>query len=113
MNIYAANLGYEASEAQVRNAFGAYGQVTSVKLISDHLTGRLKGFGFVEMPNTSEAEKAIEELNNSRLDSQVIVVNQAQKQLIQAMALKRATATQDLTTDITNKSVFFLYLTMP
>lgn len=77
MNIYVANLGYEASEAQVRNAFGAYGQVTSVKLISDHLTGRLKGFGFVEMPNTSEAEKAIEELNNSRLDSQVIVVNQA------------------------------------
>ena len=77
MNIYVANLGYEASEAKVREVFAAHGEVTSVKLITDQLTGRLKGFGFVEMPNTSEAETAIEELNNSRLDSQVIVVNEA------------------------------------
>jgi RNA recognition motif-containing protein len=77
MNINVANLGYEASEAKVREVFAAHGEVTSVKLITDQLTGRLKGFGFVEMPNTSEAQTAIEELNNSRLDSQVIVVNQA------------------------------------
>ena len=77
MNIYVANLGYEASETKVREVFAAHGEVTSVKLITDQLTGRLKGFGFVEMPNASEAETAIEELNNSRLDSQVIVVNEA------------------------------------
>ena len=77
MNIYVAKLGYGTSESQVRDAFAAYGEVTSVKLIIDQVSGRPKGFGFVEMPNTSEAETAIEELNNSRLDSQVIVVNEA------------------------------------
>lgn len=77
MNIYVANLGYDTSESQVRDAFAAYGEVTSVKLIIDQVSGRPKGFGFVEMPNTSEAETAIEELNNSKLDSQVIVVNEA------------------------------------
>lgn len=77
MNIYVGNLGYEASEDQVRNIFSTYGEVTTVKLISDPLTGRLKGFGFIEMPNNSEAEKAINELNNSRLDDQVITVNEA------------------------------------
>lgn len=77
MNIYVANLGHGISENQVRDAFGAYGEVTSVKLISDKLTGRFRGFGFVEMPNTSEAEKAIEELNNTRLDGEVIAVNEA------------------------------------
>ncbi|MFD2602955.1 RNA recognition motif domain-containing protein [Flavobacterium suzhouense] len=77
MNIYVANLGYGTSENQVRDAFAAHGAVTSVKLIIHQVSGRAKGFGFVEMPNTSEAEIAIEELNNSRLDSQVIVVNEA------------------------------------
>lgn len=77
MNIYVANLGYGTSESQVRDVFATYGEVTSVKLIIDQVSGRPKGFGFVEMPNTSEAETAIEELNNSRLDSQVIVVNEA------------------------------------
>ncbi|RDI04508.1 RNA recognition motif domain-containing protein [Flavobacterium sp. AG291] len=77
MNIYVGNFGYEASEDQVRNIFSTYGEVTTVKLISDPLTGRLKGFGFIEMPNNSEAEKAINELNNSRLDDQVITVNEA------------------------------------
>ncbi len=77
MNIYVANLGYSTSEDQVRDAFAAHGEVTSVKLIMDQVSGRPRGFGFVEMPNTSEAETAIEELNNSRLDSQMIVVNEA------------------------------------
>jgi RNA recognition motif-containing protein len=77
MNIYLANLGQETSEGQVRDAFSAYGDVTSVKLINDQFTGRPKGFGFVEMPNTTEAEQAIEELNNSTLGGQFIVVNEA------------------------------------
>ncbi|MFD2602777.1 RNA recognition motif domain-containing protein [Flavobacterium suzhouense] len=81
MNIYVGNLGYEASEDQVRNIFSTYGEVTTVKLISDQLTGRLKGFGFIEMPNNSEAEKAINELNNSRLDDQVITVNEARPKI--------------------------------
>lgn len=77
MNIYVANLGYGTSEDQVRDAFSTYGIVESVKLIKDQLTGRLKGFGFIEMPNTAEAQTAIKELDNSRLDSQVITVNEA------------------------------------
>lgn len=77
MNIYVANLGYGTSEDQVRDAFAAHGEVTSVKLIMDQVSGRPRGFGFVEMPDTSQAETAIEELNNSKLDSQVIVVNEA------------------------------------
>ena len=49
MNIYVANLGYGTSESQVRDAFAAYGEVTSVKLIIDQVSGRPKGFGFVEI----------------------------------------------------------------
>jgi RNA recognition motif-containing protein len=77
MNIYVANLGQETSEEQVRSAFSNYGEVESVKLITDQFTGRLKGFGFIEMPNTEEAEEAIKELNNSKFDNQFLVVNEA------------------------------------
>lgn len=77
MNIYVANLGQETSEGQVRDAFNAYGEVTSVKLINDQFTGFPKGFGFVEMPDNGEAQQAIEGLNNSTLSGQFLVVNEA------------------------------------
>lgn len=77
MNIYVANLGQETSEEQVLDAFKVYGDVQSVKLISDQFTGRLKGFGFIEMPDTAEAEEAIKQLNNSHFYGQYLVVNEA------------------------------------
>ncbi|WP_281233805.1 RNA recognition motif domain-containing protein [Flavobacterium gelatinilyticum] len=77
MNIFVAKLGFGTSEDQVRDAFAAYGTVTSVKIIMDPFTGRSKCFGFVEMPDQSDAEKAIKGLNNSELDSQTVVVNEA------------------------------------
>lgn len=77
MDIFVAKLGYDISENQLREAFSAYGEVTSVKIIMDKFTGRSKCFGFLEMPNQSEAERAIKELNRSIMDSQVIQVSEA------------------------------------
>ena len=60
MNIFVGNLSFDSAEQNVRSAFEAHGTVTSTKLISDRDTGRPRGFGFVEMPNDSEARAAIE-----------------------------------------------------
>lgn len=67
MNIYVGNLAYKTREQDLRQAFEAYGEVTSIKLITDKFTGKSKGFGFVEMPNDSQANEAIEKLNDSEL----------------------------------------------
>ena len=64
MNIYVGNLPYNVVEEDLREIFEEYGEVSAVKIISDKLSGRSKGFGFVEMDNDAEANKAIEELNN-------------------------------------------------
>lgn len=77
MNIYLGNLSFKSGEAEITRAFGAYGAVSSVNLITDRETGRSKGFGFVEMPNDNEALAAIEGLNGSDLDGRNINVNQA------------------------------------
>lgn len=82
MNIYVGNLSQETSENQVRDAFAAYGDVKSVKLITDQLTGRLKGFGFVEMDDNGEL--AIEELNNSDIDGKTVTVNEARPKAAQS-----------------------------
>ena len=58
MNIYIGNLSYGMSEDELRQAFSAFGEVSSVKILMDRDTGRSRGFGFVEMPNQSEAEAA-------------------------------------------------------
>ena len=63
MNIYVGNLSYGMSEDELRDAFGAFGEVSTVKILMDRETGRSRGFGFVEMPNKSEAETAIAQLN--------------------------------------------------
>ena len=65
MNIYVGNLSYGMSEDELREAFAAYGDVSSVKILSDRETGRSRGFGFVEMPNQSEGEAAITQLNGT------------------------------------------------
>jgi len=77
MNIYVGNLAYGVTDEDLRVAFSAFGEVTTVNVISDNATGRSKGFGFVEMPNKDEADKAIEALNETPLKGRDIKVNQA------------------------------------
>ena len=77
MNIFVAKLNFKTKREDLEKAFAAYGQVTSAKIVRDRDTGRSKGYGFVEMPNTDEANKAIEGLNNSQLDGREIVVKPA------------------------------------
>jgi len=77
MNIYAGNLPWGLSEEDIREAFEAFGEVVSVKIIQDKFTGRSRGFGFVEMPNQEEGEAAIAALNGKDLKGREIVVNQA------------------------------------
>ncbi|MBL0174588.1 MAG: RNA-binding protein [Ignavibacteria bacterium] len=77
MNIYVGNLSYSVTDNDLRKAFQDFGEVSSVNLISDKLTGRSKGFGFVEMPNASEAEAAMKSLNGTDLMGRTITVNEA------------------------------------
>jgi RNA recognition motif-containing protein len=77
MNIYVGNLSYGMSEDELRDAFGAYGEVSSVKILMDRETGRSRGFGFVEMPNQSEAETAIAQLNGKDLGGRALRINEA------------------------------------
>jgi RNA recognition motif-containing protein len=64
MNIYVGNLSRQTTEDDLRQAFEAFGEVESVNIIKDRVSGESKGFGFVEMPAKAEAEKAIEEMND-------------------------------------------------
>ncbi len=77
MNIYVGNLSYGMSEDELRDAFGAFGQVSSVKILMDRETGRSRGFGFVEMPNNSEAETAISQLNGKDVGGRALRINEA------------------------------------
>ena len=77
MNIYVGNLSYGMSEDELREAFAAYGDVASVKILSDRETGRSRGFGFVEMPNQSEGEAAITQLNGKEVGGRTLRVNEA------------------------------------
>ncbi len=77
MNIYVGNLSWGLSEDDLRDAFESYGEVDSVKIIQDKMTGRSRGFGFVEMPDDSEGKAAIAELNGKELDGRAIKVNEA------------------------------------
>ena len=63
VEIYVGNLSYDTTEDQLREAFSAYGKVNSARLITNKFNGKSKGFGFVQMPNRAEADKAIEALN--------------------------------------------------
>jgi len=77
MNIYVGNLSYGMSEDELRDAFGAFGEVSSVKILMDRETGRSRGFGFVEMPNQSEAETAITQLNGKDVGGRALRINEA------------------------------------
>ena len=77
MNIYVGNLSFNCTEADLRTAFAAHGDVDSVRMITDRDTGRSKGFGFIEMPNEAEANAAIQALNGVELMERTIKVNEA------------------------------------
>lgn len=77
MNIFVGNLNYSITEDDLREIFEEYGELSSVKLITDKFTGRSKGFGFVEMSDDTEANKAIEELNGADVEGRTMVVNES------------------------------------
>jgi RNA recognition motif-containing protein len=77
MNIYVGNLPYSVTAEDLREAFSSYGEVSTVNLITDKFSGQSKGFGFVEMPNNSEADAAIKALNETDMKGRNIKVNQA------------------------------------
>jgi RNA recognition motif-containing protein len=75
--IYVGSLPYATTEARLEEIFSQYGTVSSARVITDKLSGRSKGFGFVEMSTSKEAEAAIEALNGSQLDGRTLTVNEA------------------------------------
>jgi RNA recognition motif-containing protein len=77
MNIFVGNLGSQVNEEQLQNLFTPFGEVKSVKIITDNYSGHSKGFAFVEMPRKAEAEQAMAKLNNSSYNAQLLVVNEA------------------------------------
>ncbi len=80
MNIYVGNLPQGVSEEELQGIFSAYGEVESVKLVTDRFSGQSKGFGFVEMPSNSEADQVIKALNKSTMNGKTIKVNQVMPQ---------------------------------
>ena len=77
MNIFVTKLSYDSSEEALEQLFLQYGTVDSVKIIMDRETGRSKGYGFVEMPDESEGQGAIDALNESNFDGRTIIVKKA------------------------------------
>ena len=76
-NIYVGNLPYSMSDESLQDIFNPYGEVTSARVIKDKFTSRSRGFGFVEMANDDEADKAIAELNGKSIDGRDLKVSEA------------------------------------
>lgn len=77
MNIFISNLSFQVKDEDLKQIFDEYGEVSSAKVITDKLTGRSRGFGFVEMNSQEEAKAAIEGLNGADFDGKVITVSEA------------------------------------
>ena len=77
MNIYVSNLGYNVQEEELKGLFDSYGAVSSAKVITDKISNQSRGFGFVEMPDETEAQKAVSELNGVMLGGRSIKVSEA------------------------------------
>ncbi len=75
--LFVGNLPFQLTDQELRAAFEAVGTVVSASIITDKFSGRSRGFGFVEMENDQEADKAVEQLNGSDLGGRQIVVNEA------------------------------------
>jgi len=78
--IYIGGLPFSTTEGQLEEAFSAHGTVESARVITDKLTGRSRGFGFVEMSSGGEAQKAIDGLNGTQLEGRTLTVNEAKPQ---------------------------------
>ena len=78
MNIYVGNLSWQMTDEDLRTLFEQYGSVTSAKIVKDKVSGRSKGFGFVEMPEDTEAQNALSSLYDSEVLGRKIIVNEAQ-----------------------------------
>ena len=76
-NLYVGNLPHSTTEAELRNLFEAHGAVEKITLVTDRDTGRSRGFGFVEMTNASEADKAIAALHKTDLGGRTLTINEA------------------------------------
>lgn len=77
VNIYAGNLSYDMTDDTLKDVFAKFGEVSSAKVVFDRNTGRSRGFGFVEMPNSEEAKKAIESLNGTDVMGRNMRINEA------------------------------------
>ena len=77
MNIYVANISFKATDSDLKELFQEHGEVTSAKIIIDKLTQRSRGFGFVEMPETTAARKAMTTLNGFNFQGKDLSVNEA------------------------------------
>ena len=77
MNIYIGNLPYTITEDELKESFNSFGEVSSVNIITDRFSGQSKGFGFVEMPEDTEAEAAIKALDGQEIKGRNLKVNQA------------------------------------
>ncbi len=77
MNIYVGNLSFETTDEQLREEFGAFGEITSANVIKDRMTNRSRGFGFVEMANKEEAQSAIEAIHGKSVDGRTITAAEA------------------------------------
>ena len=75
--LYVGGLPYATTEDELEELFAAHGSIESVRVITDRMTGRSKGFGFVEMSSIEEAEAAIDKLNNTQLEGRTLVVSEA------------------------------------
>jgi RNA recognition motif-containing protein len=76
-NLYVGNLPHSTTESELRNVFEAHGAVEKITLVTDRDTGRSRGFGFVEMTNANEADKAIAALNGTDLGGRTLTINEA------------------------------------
>jgi len=79
MNIYVSNLSFQTTEEDLKSMFGKFGTVTSAKIIMDRETNRSRGFAFIEMPSDSEANEAIQKLNNKEIGGRALSVSVARE----------------------------------
>ena len=77
--LYVGNLSFSTTEAELRDAFAAHGEVVSAQLVTDRMTGQPRGFGFVEMASAADAQKAIDALNGTELGGRALTVNEARE----------------------------------
>ncbi len=78
MDIYVGNLPYKMTDNELQELFAPYGQVAAARVVTDRMSGRSKGFGFVEMPNAEEANAAIAQVNGREFDGRALRVNESQ-----------------------------------